>query len=245
VQVEPHAWNPHCGEPSGRRRHCRDPKGPGANTSRSSAHDAPLILPPPSQALVDTIRNTTEELCSITAQYTASNEAVQLCPAPSNNREESSNVAIRDAGECTKGSKKRHKQRLQEAATAAYDDGGNDKLAGGSGVVCITTATSSGKRQARPPMNHSEKLLKEDCPNHSYPIKHKLWDCGMMKNFMASGSITRGMELDEGDVTPFPVEDTAMMIYDGCPSLGMHRVSNLSPRTPTCYSWEGGRDLRM
>jgi hypothetical protein len=56
------------------------------------------------------------------------------------------------------------------------------------------------------------------------PIKHKLKNCSMMKNFMASGSLTRGMELDEvpeeGDVTPFPREDAVMMIYDGCPPAG-------------------------
>jgi hypothetical protein len=43
----------------------------------------------------------------------------------------------------------------------------------------------------------------------------------MTKNFMISGSLTRGMELDEdpggSDVMPFPGADTIMMIYDGCP----------------------------
>jgi hypothetical protein len=70
-------------------------------------------------------------------------------------------------------------------------------------------------------MDHFEKLLEEACPNHAYPVKHKLRDCGLMKNFMASGSLTRGMELDEvpdgGDATPFPREDAVMTIYDGRP----------------------------
>jgi hypothetical protein len=48
----------------------------------------------------------------------------------------------------------------------------------------------------------------EACPNHVYPIKHKLADYDIMKNFMVSGSFTQGMELDEvlddGDVMPFP-----------------------------------------
>jgi hypothetical protein len=30
-----------------------------------------------------------------------------------------------------------------------------------------------------------------------YPVKHKLKDCNMMKNFMISRSLTRGMELDK------------------------------------------------
>jgi hypothetical protein len=38
-------------------------------------------------------------------------------------------------------------------------------------------------------MDCFEKLLEETYPNHAYPIKHKLRDCGMIKNFMASGSL--------------------------------------------------------
>jgi hypothetical protein len=56
-------------------------------------------------------------------------------------------------------------------------------------------------------MNHFEKLLEGTFLNNTYTVKHKLIDCDMMKNFMASGSITRGLEVDvvpdEGDVTPF------------------------------------------
>jgi hypothetical protein len=36
---------------------------------------------------------------------------------------------------------------------------------------------------------------------------------------------------DEGDAVPFPGEDTVMMIYDGRPSPGVRRMSNLSPGT--------------
>jgi hypothetical protein len=38
-------------------------------------------------------------------------------------------------------------------------------------------------------MDHFEKLMEETCLNHAYPIKHKLKDCCMMKNFIASGSL--------------------------------------------------------
>jgi hypothetical protein len=52
----------------------------------------------------------------------------------------------------------------------------------------------------------------------------------MMKNFMASGSPARGMEVDEvpdeGNTMPFLREDAVMTIYDGCPSPGMHRASD-------------------
>jgi hypothetical protein len=45
-----------------------------------------------------------------------------------------------------------------------------------------------------------------------------------MKNFMALGSFTQGMELNEvpneGDMMPFPREDAVMTIYDGPPHQG-------------------------
>jgi hypothetical protein len=96
--------------------------------------------------------------------------------------------------------------------------------------VHAMTVAGSGKHQARQPTDHFEKPLEEACPNHAYPIKHKLRDCDMMKKFMASRSITQGVELNEdsnkGDMMPFPGEDAFMTIYVGRPSLGMHHVSN-------------------
>jgi hypothetical protein len=57
-------------------------------------------------------------------------------------------------------------------------------------VVHIMVSASTGKRQVLPLIDHFEKLLEMTCPNHAYLVKHKLKDCGMMKNFMASGSLT-------------------------------------------------------
>jgi hypothetical protein len=52
----------------------------------------------------------------------------------------------------------------------------------------------------------------------------------MMKSFMILGSLTWGMELDEdpgrSNTMPFPGEDTVMMVYDGRPPPGRHRVFN-------------------
>jgi hypothetical protein len=66
-----------------------------------------------------------------------------------------------------------------------------------------------------------------------YPVKHKLRNCGMMNNFMISGSLTRDMELEEHqdrrDVMPFPEEDAVMTVYEG----GGHHMSNLCPGIPT------------
>jgi hypothetical protein len=114
---------------------------------------------------------------------------------------------------------------------------------GNSGVVRAMVAATSGKRKAWPLTDHVERLLEETYSIHAYPVKHKLWDCGLMKNFMASGSLARGLEVDEGDTMPFFGEGMIMTIYDGFPSLGMRRVPNLSIGTPTRYSW-GCRDAR-
>jgi hypothetical protein len=59
---------------------------------RSGVHNVPLILP--FQAPTDTVRNTTEELCNVAAQYATSNKAAQLCLTPSDSGEASSDVAI-------------------------------------------------------------------------------------------------------------------------------------------------------
>jgi hypothetical protein len=107
-------------------------------------------------------------------------------------------------------------------------------------VGCVATTARSSKLQTRPPTDHFERLLEEACPNHVYPIKHKLKDCDMMKNFMISGSLTQVIELDEdsggSDTMPFPGEDAVTTVYDGRPPPGRHHMSNLSPTTLTRYS---------
>jgi hypothetical protein len=59
--------------------------------------------------------------------------------------------------------------------------------------------------------------LEEACPNHTYPIRHKLKDYSMMKSFMTLGSLTWGAELDEGpdgsDAMPFPEENAILIVY--------------------------------
>jgi hypothetical protein len=109
---------------------------------------------------------------------------------------------------------------------------------------CVSAVAGSGKHQARPPTDLFEKILEETCPNHAYPVKHELRDCGMMNNFMSLGSLMRGMEADkdpdEGGATPFPGEDTVMTIYDGCTSSGVRHVYHPSPGAPAHYSWGCG-----
>jgi hypothetical protein len=77
---------------------------------------------------------------------------------------------------------------------------------------------------ARPPTDHFKRLLEEAWPNHAYPVKHKLKDCGMMRSFMTLGSLTWGVELDKGsdrsDTTSFPKDNTVMTVYGGRPHQG-------------------------
>jgi hypothetical protein len=61
------------------------------------------------------------------------------------------------------------------------------------------------------------------------------------EEFHALRSLTQGIEVDvvsnEGDMTPFPREDTVMAIYDGCPTPRMCRVSNPNLGTPARCGW--------
>jgi hypothetical protein len=71
------------------------------------------------------------------------------------------------------------------------------------------------------PTDQFKRLLEEACPNHAYPVKHKLKDCGMMRSFMTSGSLTWSTKPNEGpdrsDAAPFPKENAIMMVFGGHP----------------------------
>jgi hypothetical protein len=68
-------------------------------------------------------------------------------------------------------------------------------------------------------MDHFKRLLEEACPNHAYPIRHKLKDCGMMRSFMTWGA-ELGQDPGRSDTTPFPRENTVIMVYGGRPRQG-------------------------
>jgi hypothetical protein len=91
-------------------------------------------------------------------------------------------------------------------------------------VRCIPSTACSDKHQARLPIDHFKRLLEDAYPNHAYPVRHKLKDCGMMSSFMTSGSLTWSVELDEGldgsDTRSFPEENTVMTVYGGHPHRG-------------------------
>jgi hypothetical protein len=97
--------------------------------------------------------------------------------------------------------------------------GDNNKEAGDSNEVLITAVERDFKGEAREAIDHFKKLLKAIFPNHAYPIRHKLWECTMMKNYMTTWAFTRGKK-PEGDSTgkaaaPFIKEKVVMSIYSG------------------------------
>jgi hypothetical protein len=91
---------------------------------------------------------------------------------------------------------------------------------GSVGMGCIFATTRNGRRSARTPTGYFKRLLEEACPNHAYPVKHKLKDSSMMQTFMTSGSLTWGTELDKGpdgsDTTSCPEENDIMTVFGGC-----------------------------
>jgi hypothetical protein len=140
---------------------------------------------------------------------------------PSSDKEAPSDVAAHYTQEGVKGGNKRCKQRLQGTTTTTSRDDSHDWEAGGFDVRCISTTTHNDKRSVRLPTDHFKRLLEEAYPNHAYPVRNRLKDCGMMRSFMTSGSLTWGVELDEGpdrsDTTPFPEKNIIMMVYGGRP----------------------------
>jgi hypothetical protein len=152
----------------------------------------------------------------------------QIQSAWSSNREASPGIAIQGTEEGIKASKKRHKQCHQEATTD--DNGGINEQAGNASVEHATTVVGNSKHQARPPTDHFQKLLEQSCPNHTYAVKHKLWDYSLIKSFMAAGSLPRGTKvveaLIEDDVTPFPREDAVMMVFGRSSPPEKHHALN-------------------
>jgi hypothetical protein len=169
-----------------------------------------------------------EEPRGVGTQHTTSYEVVTLCPAqggsemtPSSNKVTTSDIVAHSAQEGIKVVNKQHKQCLQGTMTAISRNDDHDWEVGSSGMGCCSTTTRKNKHPTRPPTDHFKRLLEESYPNHAYAIRHKLKDCGMMRNFMTSGTLTWGTELDEGtngsNTTPFPEDNTITTVYGGCP----------------------------
>jgi hypothetical protein len=128
-------------------------------------------------------------------------------------------VTIHGTKEGIMGGKLRHKLCPQGTTPMTDHDDGNNGEVGGFGVRHISTTMHGDNHQARLPTDHFKWLLEEACPNHAYPIKHKLKDYGMVRSFMNSGSLTSVAELDKdlgrSDMMPLPRENTVMMVLVG------------------------------
>jgi hypothetical protein len=65
--------------------------------------------------------------------------------------------------------------------------------------------------------DHFKKLLEETYPNHTYAVRHKLKDCSMTRNYMTTGTLTKGKKPKKDPrgkaVAPFPREKAVMVIY--------------------------------
>jgi hypothetical protein len=83
------------------------------------------------------------------------------------------------------------------------DVGNNDKETNDSDEELIAAAEWDFKRQVRQPADHVEKLLEVTCPKHAYPVRHKLKECSMMKNYMTMRAFTKGKN-PEGDPAERP-----------------------------------------
>jgi hypothetical protein len=79
---------------------------------------------------------------------------------------------------------------------------------------------ASGEATYGPPQEASQGGM----PKPRAPVRRRLKDCDVMRSFMTSGSLTWDRELDEGpngsDMTPFPNENSVMMVYGGRPHRG-------------------------
>jgi hypothetical protein len=99
---------------------------------------------------------------------------------PSSDKEAPSDDAARCIQEYVRGGNKRCKQcPLGTAATSSHDND-HDWEVGSCGMGHVTATTHGGRRLTRTPSDHFKRLLDEACPNHAYPIRHKLKECGMM-----------------------------------------------------------------
>jgi hypothetical protein len=115
------------------------------------------------------------------------------------------------------------------AVTTCYDEGDNDKEVDDSNKERIAAVERDFKHQTRQPTDHFEKLRESTCPNHAYPIRHKLKECPMMKNYMTTGAFAKGKKPEDDSTgkaaAPFPEEKAVRSIYGGpAPHESRHKL---------------------
>jgi hypothetical protein len=91
-------------------------------------------------------------------------------------------------------------------------EGDNDKDDGNSNEELIPAFKRYSKRQVRQPVDHFENLLEATFPNHTYPIRHKLKECTMMKNYLTMRTFAKGNSMGKA-AAPLSEEKAVMSIY--------------------------------
>ena len=143
------------------------------------------------------VSRTTKELLDIATSHASGEEALGAI------FDRSEGKARRDEGAGEGASnrsakRKNKKQRHEGSLMAAADPRGGWKPMEGT-------------------PNHFEKLLEGPCPNHAFPVKHLLKDCGLMQKFL-SGSSNMGEQGKEPAPTADDTKekDDDFLTLDGC-----------------------------
>jgi hypothetical protein len=168
--------------------------------------------------------NDTKELLAIATRHASGEEAVgaifilaDVKTVPGGSRATPSKATDKSIKKGVKGSKKEEKwcPRQVVVTTSGNDD---DKEADDFDEGYVAATKHDFKRQVWQSKDHFEKLHKAACSNHTYPIKYKLKNCTMMKNFMTSGALSKGKKPDEDPggkcVASFPEEAVVITIYN-------------------------------
>jgi len=137
---------------------------------------------------------TTKELLDITTSHASGEEAVGAIFDRLEGKARRDEGADEGTSNCST-KRKNKKQRHEDSLVATADHKGGQKPVEGAS-------------------NHFEKMLEGPCPNHAFPIKHLLKDCGLMRKFLA-GSTNKGEQGKE----PAPAADDAEEKDDGFPTL--------------------------
>jgi hypothetical protein len=117
--------------------------------------------------------------------------------SPSNGQRALSKATGKGAKKGIKDSKKRQKRCPQwVAVTTSCDDDG--KEVDDSDEEYVVAVEHYFKCKMWQPSEHFKKLLMVACPNHVYPVKDKLKECTMLKNFMTSGALSKGKTPERG-----------------------------------------------
>jgi hypothetical protein len=162
---------------------------------------------------------TAKKLLDIVTQHASGEEVVGAVfiqgdakTVPSGSRRAPPKATNKGAKRSDKDSKKGPKRCPQwvTVATSCNDDDSNEEH--------IAAVEHDFKHQALQPADHSKKLLEVTSPKHAYPIRHKLKECSMIKNYMTTGALTKGRK-SEGDpggktIAPFPEDEAVMSIYN-------------------------------